>query len=68
MYPGDSARSSLFHIFVNGLDDGVERTLNMFAGDTKVGGMACLPEGHGAIQKDLDSLKKWANRNLIFFF
>jgi len=66
VYPGDNARSSLFHIFVNGLDDGVEHALNMFAGDTKVGGMACLPEGHAAIRRAL-SPKKQANRSLTQF-
>jgi len=38
-------------------------TLSRFVGDTKLGGVADTPGGCPAIQRDLDRLKKWADRN-----
>ncbi|KAK4806774.1 hypothetical protein QYF61_005570 [Mycteria americana] len=55
------------NIFINNLADRAECTLNKFADDTKVGGMADMPEGHAAIQRDFDKLEKWADRNLMQF-
>ncbi|KAK4832489.1 hypothetical protein QYF61_023536 [Mycteria americana] len=52
----------LFNIFTNHLDDG-----NKFADDTKLGGVIDTPEGHAAIQRDLDRLEKWGDRNLMKF-
>lgn len=40
---------------------------SVFSDDTKLGGMAIGPEGHAAIQHNLDRLKKWADRNLVKF-
>ncbi|KAK4829683.1 hypothetical protein QYF61_005976 [Mycteria americana] len=37
------------------------------AGDTKLGGAADTPEGCAAIQRDLDRLEKWVNKNLMKF-
>jgi len=42
-------------------------TVNKFADDTKLGGVANAPEGHAAIQKDLKRLEKWADKNLMKF-
>ncbi|KAK4831799.1 hypothetical protein QYF61_019229, partial [Mycteria americana] len=57
----------LFHIFINDPSDWTECTLSKFAHGTKVGGVADIPAGHAGIQKDLNRLEKWAERNLMKF-
>ena len=57
----------IFDIFVGDTDSGIKCTLSKFVDDTKLRGMADRPEGHAAIQRDLDRLEKWANRYLMKF-
>ena len=57
----------LFNVFIKDLDDGAECTHSTFTDDTKPGGVADTPEGHVAIQGDLDRLEKWVDRNIMKF-
>lgn len=51
---------------IHGLEDEAEYTLHNFADDTKHGGVADT-EDCASIQRDLDGLEKWANRNFMNF-
>lgn len=67
---GASSNPVLINIFINDPSDGAEFTFSKVADDTtlpcfSMGEAADISEGAAAIQRDLDRLQKWAERNPV---
>jgi len=58
---------SLFNVFVSDMDSGTEGTLSKFIDNTNLCGAVNTPEQKDAIQRDFDSLERWACANLMKF-
>ena len=57
----------LFSILIDNLDERVVSTLSNHANDTKLGGVADMPDSCVAIQQDLGRLKSWTAINQMRF-
>ena len=56
---GVTAEPVFFNI-TNYISSGIECTLSMFSGDSKLCDAVNMPEGQDAIQRDLERLEQWA--------
>ncbi|GAB0179600.1 mitochondrial enolase superfamily member 1 [Grus japonensis] len=57
----------LFNVLINDRDDGAECILRKLACSASLGGADDMPQICAAIQRDLKTLEKWANRNPMQF-
>jgi len=62
--PGSRQGPVVFNVFIDGLDVGAECALSKFIDDTKLGGVADIPESCADIQRDFSKSQKRANKSL----
>lgn len=55
---------SMFSIFINDLEGGIDSTVTMFGDSTKLGGEVERTEGKSILERNLDRLEEWASRNI----
>ncbi|TRZ19001.1 hypothetical protein HGM15179_008133 [Zosterops borbonicus] len=58
---------SLFNIFIDDMDEGIESFISKFADDTKLGACINHLEDRRALQRDLEWLGRWAESNKMKF-
>ena len=58
---------TLFLMFINDLEDGVQSIVLKFADDTKLYTEVTTEEGGEQLQKDLDKCTEWANQWMVEF-
>lgn len=52
---------------IKNLGNGAERTLTSYANVTKLGGVTDRPDTCPTMQRDLDKVEKWTEKNLMKF-
>ncbi|PKU49660.1 rna-directed dna polymerase from mobile element jockey-like [Limosa lapponica baueri] len=57
----------LFNIFISDIGSRIKCTFSKFVDNTNLSGAVDMPQGQGAIWKDLEKLKKWAHVNILRF-
>lgn len=57
----------LINNLINDLDDGTEHTLSMLVDDIKLGVVVDTKESRASVQRDLNKLEDWAERNPMKF-
>ena len=62
---GSMLGAGLFGLFLSEVDEGTECTHSKCADDPKPGGVADTPEGCAALARELNSLGRWAEGNLM---
>jgi len=58
---------TLFNIFINDLDDGIESTLTKFSDDTKLGFEEDMTEGRAILQRHLGRVEEWVSKTTMKF-
>jgi len=54
-----------FNIFISDFDEGIYHTFSKSVDDTKLGGVADIPEKYASFHQDLDRLESLVERKLV---
>ena len=55
----------MFNVYIKDLGNEIKHTQRKFTGDTKLGRVVDTLRGRTAIQRDIDKMEEWFNRNLM---